>query len=258
MSRPAITAACIVFLCLAGVATPAAAAAVAPATGADAPVGANPATLAENETESNETSTPVGISLGPIRVTEVTLTEREITEGEQTEIVATVENRGDEPGTIEVTAAAGDIVIDERTVRVEPGETRELRFTFRPEVAGEYLILVNGRSPGVLTVNRVERVTMVDIAGHYVGWSGFVLGTVGLASAVLLTVLLALGRTLRVGTVQLSVRTAEQLWILGSVLLLVGIVAGSGLPFRGAHIGAITLVAYGIYAVFAVIYRSGT
>lgn len=256
MTRSAISIVCIICLCLAGIGGTAAAASVAPEAGGE-PVATASAAFQANETEDNETSTPIGIGLGPIRVTDVWLTEREITVGEATTVVARVHNRGDEPGTITVTASAGEIEIDERTVRVEPDGTRELRFTYQPEEPGRYLILVNGRSPGVLTVHRIERVTTLDIAANYVGWSGLLLGSISLLVAVVLSALVAIGRAPRLGTDQLSVRAAEQLWIAGSVLLLLGVVAGSGLTFRGAQIGVLALVGYGIYAVLAVLYRSG-
>lgn len=256
MPRLAIPLGCIVCLCLAGITGATAAASLAPA-GGDTHV-VDSSALAVNETDANETSTPVGISLGPIRVTDVSLTQREITVGEETTIIATVHNRGNESGTVTVTASAGEIEIGERTVRVDPGETRELRFTYRPEKPGEYLILVNGKSPGVLTVHRVDRVTTLDIAANYVGWSGLLLGGVSLLVAVVLSALAAVGRSPQVGSVRFSRRAAEQLWIAGSVLLLLGVVAGSGLPVRGAEVGAVTLVGYAIYAVLAVIYRSGT
>lgn len=242
-------------LCIAAVAGPAAAGPAAVEGDVALPGSTSPAPEARPTLQSNET--PVGISLGPVRVVNVSLSEREITVGERTEIVVTVANVGDEPGNITVDVTAGMIPVGEETLRVEPGEERQLRFTFQPERRGEYLILANGHSPGVLVVNPPEETTVWDVAVRYAGWGAFVLGGAVLVCAVLVGAVAALRRDADADRPWLSTRTAKRLWVGGGGLLLLGVLVGGGLPLQGAIAGTLALAAYGLYAFVEVFYRSG-
>lgn len=242
-------------LCIAVVAGPAVASPAAVGGDVVLPGSTSPAPAARPTLQSNET--PIGISLGPVRVVDVRLSDREITVGERTDIVVTVANVGEEPGNITVDVTAGIIPIGEETLRVKPGEERQLRFTFRPESRGKYLILANGHSPGVLVVHPLERTTVWDLAVQYTGWGAFVLGGAVLVCAVLLGPVAALRGSSDDDRPWLSTRTAKRLWVGGGGLLLLGVLAGGGLPLQGAIAGMIALVAYGLYSFAMVFYRSG-
>jgi len=240
--------------------------AVAPGDGTgavDVSVAQTETTDAPNGTGTPPPTTPIGIGPGRIRVTDASLSESEIAIGESVEIVATVENRGDEPGEIEITAYAGTIVVGETRIRVEPNAETEVRFEYRPADPGQYLMLVNGQYAGVLTVNETDPTTYVfgvplSVITTYTGWIGFVSGAVVLGAGGLFAVAVLLRRIVAGRTFGDALRRVEQLWMVGGALLLVGSTAGEGsLPFQGAIAGAVVLFAYGLYALAAVIYRSG-
>lgn len=86
------------------------------------------------------------------QLTDTTLEQTEIVEGETATITATVENVGTETGTFTAELEEGGDRINTTSVEIGPGETRTVDFIEPFETAGTYDLSVNGEPAGTLTV----------------------------------------------------------------------------------------------------------
>jgi len=89
-----------------------------------------------------------------VAVTDATLAEAVVDEGDEVTVTATVENTGDREGSLSVAVAANEDVETTEEVAVGPGESRTERLNYTVTAAGEYEITVNGADAGTLTVVR--------------------------------------------------------------------------------------------------------
>ncbi|WP_252699798.1 DUF1102 domain-containing protein [Natronosalvus vescus] len=87
-----------------------------------------------------------------ISVTNATLDRTHVRPGEQATVAITVTNAGDATGERTLEFAVGNFVVETKTVTLEPGETREIRFEQRFERVGTYSLAVNSVDVGTVTV----------------------------------------------------------------------------------------------------------
>lgn len=107
---------------------------------------------------------------GPAPDLQVTATELEsgtVAPGESVVVTATVANAGNVTGTMTVEFAVGGVVVDTRTVELEPGEETTVTFEHRLDESGEYSLSVNGvavggESGGTVTVGNGDEITVFN------------------------------------------------------------------------------------------------
>ncbi len=87
-----------------------------------------------------------------IVVTNTTLEDEEIRPGEWTTVTATLENQGNETGSLTAEFAIGGIVLDTQSVELAPGETIDVSFEWHFQEPGQYALAVSGVDAGVVTV----------------------------------------------------------------------------------------------------------
>ena len=87
-----------------------------------------------------------------LEVTDATVDPTTVTPGEAAEVTATVENTGNESGTITAELTRNGTVTQTSDVSVDAGSTRAVTFAVEPAAAGAYNLSVNGVDAGTLTV----------------------------------------------------------------------------------------------------------
>ncbi|MFC6813506.1 CARDB domain-containing protein [Natrialbaceae archaeon GCM10025810] len=98
-------------------------------------------------------SIAVSAGEGPVmNVTNVEIEDDEFTAGGSTSIATTVENEGNASGRLTSELAIDGVVVDDRTVELEPGEERVVTFDRRFSDAGTYDVSVSGADGGTVTV----------------------------------------------------------------------------------------------------------
>ena len=97
-----------------------------------------------------------------ISVVEAELSDDEISEGEATDVTATVENAGDELGTEIVELEVDGVMVQTEEVEIDGGDTEQVAFTEPFEDAGEYSISVAGVDAGTLTVREPADISVVE------------------------------------------------------------------------------------------------
>ncbi|MEM2914982.1 MAG: CARDB domain-containing protein, partial [Candidatus Bathyarchaeia archaeon] len=75
--------------------------------------------------------------------------------GQAALISVSVKNNGGETGSCVLTLNINGLVVDTRTVKLNPGQSTTVSFTYTPEKEGIYSIEINGLT-GSLTVSREE------------------------------------------------------------------------------------------------------
>lgn len=105
------------------------------------------------DTGSDPDPEPESGSDGPaIVMREATVSEAAITTDDEIEIVGTLENEGDEPGTYHVQLRIDDVIVDTEGVTVEPSGSERVTFTGSFNSPGEYEIRLNDVEAGSVRV----------------------------------------------------------------------------------------------------------
>lgn len=106
-------------------------------------------------TTETTTITDDGTAESGPRVRTVDIETRRVAPGDPIRIVATVENRGTQAGTVTIPLRLGGERVGTETVRVPAGESRTVTFTHRLETAGTYSVDVGGVADGEVVVEAV-------------------------------------------------------------------------------------------------------
>ncbi|MDR5673441.1 CARDB domain-containing protein [Halalkaliarchaeum sp. AArc-GB] len=96
-------------------------------------------------------------------VTDATLSESTIIEGESVTVSATVENVGDRAGTFTAELQIDGDVVEREDVTVGPGESKEVTFSWTANEADDYEIAVSGESAGTLVVLEPADIEVDDV-----------------------------------------------------------------------------------------------
>lgn len=99
-----------------------------------------------------------------IEVTEANLSEDEVTEGEEIEVSASVENSGDEAGAHTVALEIDDTVVQAKEIEIDGGESQQVEFVESFADAGEYDVSVDDADAGALTVLAPADIQVTDTA----------------------------------------------------------------------------------------------
>lgn len=107
-----------------------------------------------HELAVGDASTTVEVRSGAalIEVTAVEVTDRAVTPGETTTVVATVENTAERPTERTIRLSVAGVVVDAVDVAVPGGETRTVRFERPFETPGVYPVAVEGMAGGDIVV----------------------------------------------------------------------------------------------------------
>ncbi|ELY45005.1 CARDB domain-containing protein [Natronorubrum sulfidifaciens] len=107
-------------------------------------------------------TTAVSVEGPPIDVLDVSVADSELTAGETTTVEATVSNPTESQVERTLELAVDGIVVDTRTVTIEPNSERTVTFDHRFDEPGTYSIAVSGVDSGTVTVSEATATSIQD------------------------------------------------------------------------------------------------
>lgn len=125
----------------------------------------------DNSDHEDESDEEAGPETTP-EISDSTIEETEILEGEAITVTAIVLNPGDESTEFEITLFVGDDAIANETVTLSKHEEKEIEFVEQIATSGTREVMLNDESVGELVVRAEKLETVPDVCAHYYPWYG--------------------------------------------------------------------------------------